>query len=410
MVRIIPSVLRRSNARIWNVASQLSQSGVSFFAILALAHIFSSYEFGIISVISIVVMLAMSMNRSVLGEQLLATIEVGDRIDGYWKLQRLILCVMTALVFLAVFGFVGLDGFVACWFFVSYAASDAMRYALFTGIGGWKLRSIASVDLIRLVFAGAAALVSWTTQVGSVALALLILSNAPWIVYSLFFYRARRSTIRQYLAGLGKYEALISLQYLLATGATQCLPIVAIAFVGPEVLGAIRLTQSMLNPLAVLALSVQPTLIALLARRTAESAIRMTYRMFALALLGAALVTVIAVASRSLLVDTLVPPDMSELVTAVWIPVVVSIVAVIVGQPGGALIRVLKLGGLSLAGQVLGTIAAYASLMLVIAIAQPVQISLSIALGSTVSVLGTYLLLFARNSRAKGSRRVTGPD
>lgn len=395
---------------VWNIMSQLSQSGVSFLVILAFSHTFSARDFGLISAAAIILAILMSMNRSVLGEQLLAAKHSRDVVDGYWKFQKYSLFALTIAVISVSYLLVGLLGSLASYFFVMYAISDGIRYALFVGVGEVSAKNIALVDILRFLTALCGLAVALTAELGPVVVVLALLSSTPWIFYATFTYRGNSTSTGTYLASLGRYELMITLQYVFATAATQCLPIVSLSFAGPDTLGAIRLTQSLLNPVAVLALSCQPTLIKWMAHQPKPQVLRAVRRLVIAATAGSTLIVTIAIYAKSAVLTILVPADMASVVSAVWIPVVLSVIAVVVGQPGGALIRVLKLGGASLTGQVCGTATAYTALVVVMCWGQPAQISIAIAAGGIGSVVVTYLLLYLSIRRSNESGRVASPN
>lgn len=395
---------------LWNPAGQLSQSAVSLLITLALAHAFSPTAYGWISVIAIVLALVMSMNRSVLGEQLLATVGGKGSFDGYWIFQRYLFAILSVVTLPTAFLLLGLNGALAAWFFVTFVASDAFRYALFAGAGGLSLRAIAVVDMLRAVTAllclGAS--LAFDETLGVVVLA--IASNLPWLVFAFVLYRPAKVSMRRYLSSLGRYEMLISAQFLIATSATQCLPIVSLGFSGPTIIGAIRLTQSLLNPIAVLGLAFQPTLIGLLSRQSIRDAVSLTKRLVLGALLIAGTIVIGAVLAQDYIVERMVPRDMAEYVNNVWIPIAVVTVAVIVGQPGGALIRVLKLGGTSLYGQVVGAVCAYTSLAVLVLRPAPDDLALAIAAGAITGVISTYAALVYSLRGPYDPGRISSPD
>lgn len=399
-----------SSAGGWNVLSQLSQSAISFCVVLAFAHILTPNEFGIVSAVAILLTVVMSMNRAVLGEQLLVLTESADVVDGYWKLQRYIFVFLTLLLLGVSYFFFEPAVALAAWFFLCYAISDAFRYALFSGMNSLKPRTIAVVDIARMLLAALALSVAILYEDKGVPIFIALYTNVPWLFYAFFMHRARRASAWNYLTSLGKYEFLISLQYILATAATQCLPIVSLSFAGAEIVGGIRLAQSILNPIAVLALAFQPTLIRRLASSSPATAVRTTRKLVVTAVLISMSLVIAAVFTKSTIVGLFVPAELQWIVSAVWIPVVLSTVAVIVGQPGGALVRVRKLGSISLTGQVVGAVMAYLTLTGVMLWGQATDISAAVATGGIGSVSVTYLLMFISIRRSNKSCRISSPD
>ncbi|WP_413248295.1 hypothetical protein [Sinomonas flava] len=379
---------------------------MSFLLTLTFVRVFSPAEFGIVSGFWTIWILLMSMSRAVFGEQLIAQAGDSGLRRGYmdfgylWTTVGLIISV----VFLALTDAMTVAVPVAC--IALFVLSDIVRYQVMSGWNMFRDRGswLSPWDLIRLAFCGVG--YSIASLHGSEALALLscFASSSVWVVLSLLStgapaFRGAIEFVRQKKG----FEGLIALQFLTGTGAAQLIPFMALQAFGLAQYGGIRLTQSLLSPITLLVSALQPGLIAAMAERRERSAARKflflatPISVILATLLSVAVVFVIEQGQRFL-----IPPEHSAVISELIVPTSVLLALVVVALPGGATVRVFRLGGASLVGQLVGVLmtAGFAALAMR---ADIVTFVWALAGGSAVTVATTYILVFAA-LRPRGRR------
>lgn len=391
----------------YSFASQLAQSVVSFFLVTAVAHAFSPEQFGHIAVFAIILTLVMSLNRTVFGEQLLVASQTEKSIGGYLALQLLSLIVVLlsgAAVSYLLFGSAVAIGVLVL---AAHTAADGIRYAAMVGHStAPSAQAVCVVDSMRAALAGIAFGISISGGSWSVTCSLGVIVSIPWVAYCVRKALPGFRHMFEYVTSLGRFEGYVLAQYFLATGASQCIPLAALPVVGSETVGSIRLAQSVINPVTVLALSAQPALLKWMARRSVDEIIAKAKVALSISVTASFLAFGVLYVSRPVLVGVFVPDDLASQVNAVWVPIAISLCVVIAGQPGGALIRYLRLGGLSFSGQVAGVVAGYSLLAAVYFNSNAEYLPWAICFGALTSVCATYFLLALHVRSLHNSSRV----
>ncbi|WP_323960944.1 hypothetical protein GC088_04650 [Arthrobacter sp. JZ12] len=393
-----------------SVFSQLAQSALSLIATILFARLLSPSTFGILAIFWLIWMLWLSMNRSVFSEQLLASAASTRARRGY---KSFVLIWLTAALTISLgaslpFGDVALLGGVT--YIAFFVGSDAARYYVMAATGGrrggfYGAAGILIVDVLRLLLALGALLTAFAGAPTALTLTLVNMSAGIWI---LCLIDSRQSfslrLARGYVGGLGKFERAISLQFILGTGVSQAAPAIALLPFGFASVGAIRLTQTLLSPITLLTTAFQPTVIKLFAARKADEQglRRLLLGLIASALLIGVLLASTAVVTVNLFGEEFIPAQYVDLVREICLPIAVMLAVAVVGQPGGAIIRVRRLGVESLRGQVIGS---FTTLALCIA-AAPFTLThfvWALAAGSITTVCVTYALMAASElSKSRG--------
>lgn len=385
--------------RIYRVAdsagSQILQSATSFFVTLSFVNCFSPSDFGIYSAGLIIWMLILSLNRSVFGEQLVVVGSGHASGFGYGAFMGSWL----ALLFLISLGAVWL---VNAWvilpglfFMVGFVASDAVRYWLLSS--RTQSRTVLAfgmlpIELSRTVMA---AMSMWFALSGNIAAALTLAPIAGFAWILLFVSCAVRWRLKDaivYLRGRDAFEGVMLIQYFTVTGVSQLLPTVALGAFGSAAFGGLRLTQNFLAPATLLGTALQPTLLRVFGRTDHRGVNNLLLKAIGLFTVIGLTMGSISYAFFELFGRRVIPSSQYDLVAELVVPVILAIAFVVLGQPGGALIRVLRLGKISLWGQVAGI--GIGSALVLLAASQNIHLmAYALAAGTASTVLVTYVLL-----------------
>ncbi|WP_068397070.1 hypothetical protein [Kribbia dieselivorans] len=380
-----------------NALPQVLQSGTNFLLTLGFAHALAPQAFGVLSAFWLVWMLVLSFNRTVFGEQLIARAHTGTSVVGYGSVLTPWIAGL-AVITLVVLGMLGdatalLPGVLCVILFV---ASDAVRYDLIhTSVvehGGW---SLLGWETVRAVLAVAFYIAVVASAPAGLVAVLAIATGGVLLLPALpAAGRLRVGGARAWLSTMGSFEAWMSLQFFTLTAANHLLPLAAATLFSASAFGSLRLTQSVTNPAALVATAFQPVLITTFGKAVREGhRLRsLLARIVGLAVVGAVVISAAAVA---VVVGTgrwWLPADQTSAVSYLILPAIVAVGWVMIGQPAGALIRVLHLGRQSMAGQLIGlaiTLAAVAVLL-------PHGIlgfTWALTIGTAATMIATYALI-----------------
>jgi isoprenylcysteine carboxyl methyltransferase (ICMT) family protein YpbQ len=359
-------------------------------------------------------MLILSFNRSVFAEQLISQGLSSIRSKGYgsfifaWTAVLLAISSWAAVV-------MGLNSAIPGILYIAgFVASDAVRYWVMAHLEEEWTHSpylLTYNEGLRCVASG---LFYVLTKVYPEAYALVwvaVLIGWLWPVSAIFLFdRLRFSDTWAYLKNKSRFEIFMAVQYLTATGAAQLLPLTALPVFGTSAFGGMRLAQSSLAPLALLGSALQPSAIKSFSKLSRPSRVgRQLLR--ALAIYFA--VSVVSALGAWTVVQTTaehwLPADQVDTVRSVSLPIIASLALVLVGQPGGAVIRTMRLGALSLAGQLFGISWACVSALYVFSNSgNLLNFVWALSGGTIATVVGTYVLLFVKLYRPLSSRRSNG--
>lgn len=393
------SKFSRSLPALSSVYSQLSQSCLSLIATVAFAHVLSPTAFGILAVFWLSWMLWLSMNRSVFSEQLLASSVSDDVRNGYRSFVLLwlgagTLASVTAASFFQIWELLAGVSYIAL-----FVGSDAARYYVMSAPphrqkGLSRPIGMIIFDSLRLMLAFAALLAALADWHSALPSALLNVSAGLWILpLATGPFGSIWNATAHYLQSRGNFERALSAQFILGTGVSQTAPILATIPFGIAALGTLRLTQSLLSPITLLTTALQPTVIRALAARKGKKKVRQTLLVL---ILTASLMGAILAASALFVLysfgEHFVPVDQVDAVKDIAIPVSVMLAVAVIGQPGGALIRVRRMAGPSLKGQLIGSLVTIALCLVAMQLTFQ-HFVWALAIGSIVTVGTTYLLM-----------------
>lgn len=385
-----------------SVVSQLGQAASSLMLTLTFVNILDPVSFGVLAAFWAIWMLIMSMNRAVFGEQLIAQAHEPDLRHGYldfgflWSAMGIIVAVGVACLTRTY----GLIPAILC--VALFVTSDMVRYGEMAGgrVDGKQQFVLLPIELLRL---GAGSIALWmalSELPGPWTTVFAFLSSAVWVVFGLVVGgRPKLCRASTFVRRREKFERLMTVQFLTGTGLSQVIPFLALNAFGAAQFGAIRLAQSVLSPMTLVTSAFQPSLIRLYAsRRKAGNLAKAVAGTVALSLSVGAVMTLVAVAGVDILGRYLIPPNQVDAVNQILVPIAVLLSLVVVGQPGGALIKVFRFGGISLLGQAVGI--SVTLVLCILATHRDIQAFVwALAVGSATTVTSTYLLLALGLSR-----------
>lgn len=379
-----------------SVASQLAQSMISLIATLVFARQLAPEEFGYLSAFWLAWMLLMSLLRSVYGEQVLVRGNSHESSLGYADFAILIMP-LGLLVCYAIVALINKPSLYAGVLFIAlFVLSDALRYVQLTDSASASGNSILLVaDVLRSCIAILALILQWTASSSFLPIGLVCAAAVVWVLIGV----ARNGGVSiaraiRFARGSGEFEKNILTQFLLGTGLAQSVPYLALLGFGPASLGALRLGQSLLSPITLLTTALQPRMLVSLAGRKAAVSPRRYLVLLILVFcglacaLGAATVTLFDPVS-----NILVPSEYRTAVGGILMPLVILLSTSVVGQPGGAMIRVLRLGRISLAGQISGMVATVVLALIALQFTF-LHFVWALCVGGIITVASSYFLLF----------------
>lgn len=386
-----------------SAASQVFQSASSFVMTLGFARFLSPQEFGILSGIWLVWMLVLSMNRTVFAEQLIAQGTTGSSSKGYGEFSTFwigALLLVTGIVVAWMQAWAVLPGAI---FVALFIAADSIRY-WFMATGELrffaKRTTMTALELGRFFLAAGFLWLSFRFPLVPGLAWTALLPGVIWLVPAMPGFRKMRcSQAWAYLRRRGSFEAFMTTQFLTVTAASQLLPMLALPVFGAAQFGGLRLTQSLVSPAALIGTAFQPALIALFAENTGS---RQRGRLLLRAIAGFSLFSGLIVAGGILLVELTghlwLPESHRETVHELLLPCLVAVAFTVIGQPGGALLRVMRWGGLSLTGQAGGV--AVGTVLVLVALGREegsiANFAWALSGGQAVTVVATYALMFLR--------------
>ena len=390
--------------------AQLGQAAVSLLTTLTFVRILTPTEFGVLTAVWSIWMLLMSMNRTVFGEQLLAQSADKGAHYGYldfgffWSSIGVIVTGLIAVV-------AGMAHLVPSLICVAlFVVSDMVRYGEMArrnataGVKGLLL----PLEILRLMLSGVAFLISFTELANYVTTTLALLSALVWVVVGF-----RVSGVPQFGKAIDfirrkeKFEGLMVVQFLTGAGASQITPLLALHAFGAAQFGGIRLAQSILSPMTLLSSAFQPNIIRYYASKSGSRGVgKRLLATIAISVAVASAMTLVAWLAILNFGSSLIPASQAPVVHSILLPTIILLSLVVVGQPGGALIKVHRLGGAGLWGQVVGTCATLSFCLL--AVQYDIKMFVwALAAGSACTVSGTYLLIAVtlRSVRARPRHR-----
>lgn len=393
------------------VVSQLGQAGVSFMTTLTFVHVLDASEFGLVAAFWSVWLILMAMNRAVLGEQLIAQspnlhLHRGYLDFGYiWASAGVAASVIIAFL-------LGIQKLIPAILVVAFfVVSDMVRYRAMAdeGKGVGRGFGLLPLELVRLATSFIALVAALANFPAAVPTLFALASSLIWIIFGLRstgIPRFRRAA--SFVRRKEKFEALMSIQFLTGTGLSQLVPFLALHAFGAAPFGAMRLAQSILSPITVLTSAFQPSLIRLYSSNRDSHRFS---RIVAVSVLASfcvgALMIWLAIWVVGLAGELLIPSAQATAVGEILTPTAVILSLVVLGQPGGALIKVFRLGTVSLSGQVIGIVVTV--VLAVLATQHDLKAFVwALAAGSASTVIATYGLLILGLARARFSRAADG--
>lgn len=401
----------RGRLSIWRsfdtVIAQLGQAGVSFMTTLTFVHVLDAGDFGLLAAFWSIWMLLMAMNRAVFGEQLIAqsqdpNVRLGYLDFGYiWASVAILVSLVTA--FLSDQQAL-IPGMLAVAFFV---VSDMIRYSEMAEERkpGTRRLVLLPLEFVRIVASSVALVMALANFSPWWPISLALLSSMVWIIFGLHsngFPKLGRAIA--FVRRKEKFEALMTVQFLTGSGLQQVIPFLALHAFGAAQFGAMRLAQSVLSPMTVLTSAFQPALIRVYANsRQRGNFSKVVSGTVLLSMCIGAFMTWLAVWGVGVAGYLIIPSDQARDVSQILTPTAVILSLVVVGQPGGALIKVFRLGGVSLLGQAAGI--AVTMVLCVLATRQDLPAFVwALAIGSASTVVSTYVFLVIGLARARLSR------
>lgn len=396
--------------------SQLGQAAVSLLTTLTFVRILVPTEFGVLTAVWSVWMLLMSMNRTVFGEQLLAQTRDQTTRHGYldfgflWSFLGVVVTGFVAVL-------IGMPHLVPSLVCVSlFVVSDMVRYgemartSTVAGVRGL----LVPFELLRLLLSGLALATSLWALPSYLPTILALMSALVWVVIGLrvngipHFARAAH-----FIRKKEKFEGLMMIQFLTGAGASQVTPLLALHAFGAAQFGGIRLAQSILSPMTLLTSAFQPNVIRYFASKSGSRGVaRRLISTIAISVGVASAMTLVAWLAILNFGSYLIPSSQASIVNSLLLPTIILLSLVVVGQPGGAVIKVHRLGVASLWGQIVGTCATLSFCLL--AVQYDIQMFVwALAAGSACTVGGTYLLIAITLRSMRGRprhRRVANGD
>jgi hypothetical protein len=384
------------------VLSQILQSAANFVATITFARVLDLQAFGIVATFWLVWTLVMSANRAIFGEQLLTG--AVDGVTGYVQFSLMLFLVGSPISIVALLALQGEWQLVLpVMFGVGFACSDGVRYAAFAA----RWSSILKVDSVRVTLAAIGFLVSLSSDSHLAASIIMTCSTLPWLVLGLL--RVWGSDLRamiSYVLARGTFEIQMAFQFAITTLLSQALPLLMLPRLGPAAFATIRLAQSFANPAATLLAAFQPELIRRFSRIVEPSGHLRDLRKVGAAWVGLALLlSCFGFVMAWFLLPALIGQEKSDQVSALLLPAFAGVLFVASGQPGGALIRCLRLGSISLTGQLMGLAISLVAILVALHEQSVVGTAWALALGSAATVVISYVLLFRylMATRSRGS-------
>ncbi|UEL30564.1 hypothetical protein [Pseudarthrobacter sp. L1SW] len=395
---------------LYTAASQVLQSGTSFLVTLGFAQLLPPDDFGHLAGVWLVWMLILSFNRSVFAEQLLSQGLADKRSVGYGAFFIVWISGLTCLTVAFLVGVQMPQLLPGALYMAGFVGSDAIRYWFFAGEQVGRA-VVLLVEATRFAFA---ALFITLAMTGFEHTPNMWLSAVIALVWPTAGFMTRRNVAMSgamaFIRGKSRFEFLLALQYFFATGISQLLPLMALPMYGSSSFGGMRLTQSSLSPLALLGTAFQPGMIKVFgAGRDRKTLIRNLVIGVSACSVVACLMGVAAFWAVRVTGQHWLPKQQLQVVQELSLPVIVALTFVLIGQPGGAVIRVLRLGGLSLAGQVIGIAAsAIAFYMVLINNGNLQDFVWAVSIGTIGTVVSTYILLGVHLGRSGFGRHAHG--
>jgi len=374
---------------------------------LTFVHVLDPVSFGILAAFWAIWMLVMSMNRAVFGEQLIAQANEPDLRHGYldfgflWSAVGIFVAVGVACL---TKNYAIIPAILCVALFVT---SDMVRYSEMAGgrVNASQKFVLLPIELVRLGLGSIALWMALNDLSSPWPTVFAFLSSAVWVVFGLVVGgRPKLGRASVFVRRREKFEHLMTVQFLTGTGLSQMIPFLALNAFGAAQFGAIRLAQSVLSPMTLVTSAFQPSLIRLYAsRRKAGNLAKAVVGTVALSLSVGVVMTIVAIAGVDILGRYLIPPNQVDAVNQILVPIAVLLSLVVVGQPGGALIKVFRFGGISLLGQAVGI--GVTLVLCILATHRDIQTFVwALAVGSATTVTSTYLFLAFGLSRTYRGR------
>lgn len=390
---------RRRAAQFRSPITVLSLAGANFFLTIAFSLALDPNDFGICAAFWLALTLITSAVRAIFGEQLLAHPSTEDQI-GLTSLAGLNTVLFVAAISVTVLAIGRLDLVLAVLSFGLLAGSDPIRYVRIAQADNLSPFVLPGLDLLR----GGISLLAWVAALAGVGA--WAIGAIAMVVGGLGFVTSwRGATLRRairYVKSRGAFEVALSAQFALSTAIGQLLPMLALGAFGPALFGQIRLAQTYVSPAMTAASAFQPMMIQAIAKNASRGPHPRTSLVRPIALLLAVGTGTLA----AVLVATflwLEPNDQPDIIAALIVPACVASLAAIVGQPGGAIIRVRKLGWISLNGQIIGAVVGLFACVVALD-AGVIAFAWALASYSVATVVATYFLLVVSVLKSRARR------
>jgi O-antigen/teichoic acid export membrane protein len=379
-----------------NPITMLSLAAVNFFLVVGYSQILSATDFGIASVFWLSFTLITSASRAIFSEQVLA--QPSDAVRaGLLGVAVAMTCLFVTGAVIALASLGRLDLLAAVLPLALLNGSDPVRYVRMSRSGHLSWLALPGLDLAR----AGIAVTFWCLAVLDAPSAILVLAatSAGALGFLARWRSASLVGVVQYVRSRGRFEALMGAQFVVAIVIGQLLPILALAAFGPAAFGQLRLAQTYVSPANTVAGALQPTLIGSLSRASAQKASGLAKSMGLM--IGVGLAALVGALTFAMLMSR---AEISSSFQPLLVPVAISALAAILGQPGGALIRVRRQGGISFIGQVIGAVVGLIACVAAAAISLQ-AFAWGLTIYSSATVLSTYLLLLASSFRNRPGRR-----
>jgi hypothetical protein len=378
----------------------LSLAAGSFFLTISFSIVLNPSDFGLVAAFGLALALVSSAIRAVFAEQVLVATD-REQFAGLTALTLFTTAtaIVTSGAILQSLGQFHL--FLSVLPFVLFAGSDPIRYVRLAQQDSLSLVQLPGIDMLRGCFAFAACLVA--SHGGSVTAVQGVAIAVGAMGFITDWRGAGPTAAWRYLRSRGAFERLVLIQFVVSIGVGQLLPTMAIGAFGTAAFGQIRLAQTYVGPAATIASALQPGLIRGFVRSERDgvgrgNVARTVGIMFSVGLVITGLVLAVATFFGG--------PSVPD--TALLLAAGSGGLVAIAGQPGGALIRVRRLGAVSLGGQVIGALVGFGLAVSTIQLGAHL-FAWSLAGYTAATVVATYILLFIyghREARAQGPHRL----
>lgn len=383
------------------------QSATSLFATLTFSHALSPDQFGVLTVYWVVWTLILALNRAVFGEQLLASSTTSNESQGYSAFMMCWLGTLVIITFGIVVATSAIDLLPGIVYIILFVSVDAVRYWALSQPSNDIRRAetlLACGESVRLAIS-ALVLIFVLHDIGTAALLWLVALSSLSIAAAFpAAFHASISAAVGFLRSRKQFEGIMLFQFLALNGTGQLIPLMIVPTLGPAAYGTLNLSLRLIAPVTILGSAFQPALIRYFAGNDGPDTPKRLIKAGTV-VSSTALVTVVAcyVAIQHL-GHLVISPEQLYGVHSLLGACLVGVGAIAVGQPGGALIRVRRLGRVSLVGHFAGVLATVIGVIVAVETGDVVVVAWALAFGTCVTVVVSYALLLDHLLRHRTGR------